>query len=52
MGYLFYKPKVVSMTRAEKMESKPNIIIVDDDKGVLKKLTKLLYNKTKKKEKK
>ena len=34
------------MTRAEKMESKPNIIIVDDDKGVLKKLKKLLTGKT------
>ena len=52
MGYLFYKPKGASITRAEKMKSKPNIIIVDDDKRVLKKLAKLLYNKTKKKEKK
>ena len=34
------------MTRAEKMKSKPNIIIVDDDKGVLKKLKKLLTGKT------
>jgi len=34
------------MTRAEKMESKPNIIIVDNDNRVLAKLKKLLNNKS------
>lgn len=34
------------MTRAEKMKSKPNIIIVHDDKRVLKQLKKLLTGKT------
>ena len=35
------------MMRTEKMESKPNIIIVDDDNRVLTKFKKLLSNKAK-----